>query len=774
MPDPTSEPLSLDQRRALGIELDRLLGAQLARLRRRFLVHGLGITLLLPAAFALLAFALDHLLRLPQPIRVFHSLVIAGLFGYGAIRFLRYPLSRRFDPIDVAVMVERAFPELHQRLVSAIQLKGVVDSGDIAALRNQSPAMIEQLLADTAAAARALPLERVLDSTRTLRVWSVAGTLLLAMTIGSLAARDTALAFLLRHLGYDVSYPRATNLMVELPPAGPELQRKDDGRTTELILAAGADLHVSVLAEGVVPPEAFLDIDAGADRRSIAMQVRPGGRFRHVFRRLSTGFTFHARGGDDERGDREVTVRTIHPPQVAQIKAELKPPSYTRQAAIVQSGGGIEALAGTEVALSVSATDTVAEATAVFLESGKRLPLTATTTTDDNGTAIAWTGRFTVEKADRYQIELKGQNGLRNPNPGTYPVAALLDYAPVGRWLLPDDESGTLLLPEALLCMRGEAHDDFGLASAKLTIDGGKDRQRDIVLASPNAQGELTKALSFVELVELKQLLGDAKGAEGLALLINLADNREPKPNTTELPRRQVQIVDQAQLFAAIGRSFRALREDVEQSIDLQNDRRQRLSDLLADKPEPGLKTGQVLTTIEVGQGRIQSAAERLHRGAMRAFDLHLWNRLDPSPACGEVVQRYVAWHKAHPEPVTCQPAFYRELLQLRRQGALGAMPTTLDPILNMTGLCDLLQTELAPNAVRALAKAQIARGAPELTAALTEAAQVQTKIAATLQDLLGRLDEWNDYQDLVQEARALRERQRDVQNRTEEIRGRK
>jgi hypothetical protein len=91
-----------------------------------------------------------------------------------------------------------------------------------------------------------------------------------------------------------------------------------------------------------------------------------------------------------------------------------------------------------------------------------------------------------------------------------------------------------------------------------------------------------------------------------------------------------------------------------------------------------------------------------------------------------------------------------------------------------MTGLCDLLQTELAPNAVRALAKAQIARGAPELTAALTEATQLQTKIAATLQDLLGRLDEWNDYQDLVQEARALRERQRDVQNRTEEIRGRK
>jgi hypothetical protein len=57
---------------------------------------------------------------------------------------------------------------------------------------------------------------------------------------------------------------------------------------------------------------------------------------------------------------------------------------------------------------------------------------------------------------------------------------------------------------------------------------------------------------------------------------------------------------------------------------------------------------------------------------------------------------------------------------------------------------------------------------------ALTETAVLQAKIIALLQDLLGRLDEWNDYQDLVQEARALREKQRDLQNRTEGIRGRK
>ena len=33
-----------------------------------------------------------------------------------------------------------------------------------------------------------------------------------------------------------------------------------------------------------------------------------------VFRRITGSFSFHARGGDDDHGDRVVHVRTIHPP----------------------------------------------------------------------------------------------------------------------------------------------------------------------------------------------------------------------------------------------------------------------------------------------------------------------------------------------------------------------------------------------------------------------------------------------------------------------------
>src|SRR5262249_5135581 len=208
-------------------------------------------------------------------------------------------------------------------------------------------------------------------------------------------------------LGADVPYPRATTLVVELPPNGPEVQRVDADGRTDLTLAAGGDLHVSVRATGEVPGEVFLDVEAGADRRSVPMQTRPDGRFRHVFRRLAADFQFHAPGGDAGRGHRLVVGHTVPPPQVAQIKAELRPPAYTRKPPVVQNGGAIEALTGTAVALSVSVTDQVTSAVAVFLESGQGAPPHPTRLRGRNGPGNALRRRVTAR--------------ARGPHPGGVP-----------------------------------------------------------------------------------------------------------------------------------------------------------------------------------------------------------------------------------------------------------------------------------------------------------------------------------------------------------------
>ncbi len=771
---------------ALFGTLRPLLQQQLGRLRARYLWHGVGLTVAIVLAAVLLFFSLDRWLGLPMPVRLLHTAVTATLLVVALSRFVRYPLSRSFAEVDLAIWFERTFPELHQRLVSAVQLHDLPDES----LRNQSRPMIEQLLVQTADSVRALPLDRLFDPRPTTRAGLCSGGLALLLAVGAVWSPATMRAFLLRHLGFAASYPRETTLRLELPPAGVDLQRTDSGRQTEIVLPAGADLHVSVLAEGRTPSEVYLDVvplreGPAGDVRSIAMAPRPGERFRHVFRRLSGSFQFHARGGDDDEGDRLVNVRTVFPPQVAMITANIRPPAYTGVANLEQRGGSIEALLGSDVQLTVTTTALVRSATMVFLESGRRLDLVATTPQDDSGASTVYNGSFALTASDRYQIELLADNGLRNPNPGTYPIAVLQDYAPIGRWLLPDDE-GTVLLPGAILCVRVDGRDDFGLAAIDLTVERGA--AAAITKPLLTATSPAAKSAVLTELLEVRDLLGTptagaeasvagtsgagTSGNDSLVLLVKLSDNRQPQPGLTELPRRIVQVVDEAQLAAAIARMFRGLREDISQALDLQSDRRLKLDDLVARSDHSAADMAPTLTGIEVGQGRIATTVERVHRGLMRAFDQHLWNRLEPSEHAKVVVDLYRQRCQELTEAVALDPAFYRDLLTRRAAGSLGALEQCLDPILAMIALADSVTLGPGPAVARSLAEAQVTRGASERLPLLQRAAAGQKEIEQSLQQLLLRLEEWNDYQDLVQEVRALRDRQRDLQGRTEDVRG--
>jgi hypothetical protein len=375
--------------------------------------------------------------------------------------------------------------------------------------------------------------------------------------------------------------------------------------------------------------------------------------------------------------------------------------------------------------------------------------------------------------SDRYQIELLADNGLRNPNPGNYPISALQDYAPVARWLLPEDDT-LALLPTALLCLRIEARDDFGLTDIQLTIERGGEP----ILTRALLPAEQTAELKFLptELFEVNELLeGDSTG-DGLFVQITLLDNKAPEAGTATLPRRIIQIVDPPELAALIAKSFRRLREEVTSADSIQTDRRNRLNDLISREKEDGTvsntEVAQILTGIEVGQGRIATSVNRLHRGLMRAFDLHLWNRLETSQHAATVIELFREHSTKLTEPIALDPTFYRDLTLRRKAGTLGAMEATLDPILQMIDMADQLAENSIPNVQALLAKAQVARGQSDRTPLLVKAQTQQQNIEQVLKQLLLRLEEWNDYQDLVQEVRALRDRQRDLQNRTEQVKG--
>lgn len=746
--------------------LDRLLGRQLGRLRRRFAVHGLGYVVAALCIALTAYYLIDRTLRLPGPVRVVLTLGVCALVFAVARRRLIYPLQRRFSRTDIALALERTFPQLRQSLVSAFQLNKLLRAPS-EELRNQSPEMIGRLVDATADEVRDLPVDRVLDVRRTVRVWAVAGGLLAVIGVGIALQSEAVSVFAQRLFGANAAYPRETRLYVELPEDSEAVQIERDGRSVTVTIASQTDLHVTVRAEGVVPRDVYLVTTGANGERELATSPRAEGRFRHVFRRVQGELRFFARGGDDDFGDLDVTVQTIDPPLVARIAATIQPPAYTGADPIETQGGGIEALDGSSVRIEIQPTASVTSGELVFEESERRIPLASAPPPSGDGDPL-WVCEFAVQGNDRYRVQLLGDTGLTNPQSGTYAVVALSDFAPVGRLLTPDS-SNLALLPTGIAPVRAEFRDDWGVTAAELSVQTARADNVATLDLLPEGHTQATE-IAVVHLFAVAQLSGGEEDQGNLGLQIRVRDNRAPAQQETELPTRQLMIVDQGQLGSHIHRMFRGVREDVDEALSLQEDRLARLEGITDSMAGEAKAAQGMLSAIEVGQGRVRSLAVQAHERLMQAFDVHLFNGLEDENATAAICERYLAYHRAQPSPKPHAPGFYSTVRAQRQQGELQAMPRVLDPILAMIALAQGVAEIRSPACVRALTEAQVANDASEATEYCRNALEQQKLIVSDLKDLLERLGEWNDIQDLIQEARSLRDKQRDVQSRTEEL----
>lgn len=778
--DSDRDPNANDARRVESIrartqDLDRVLQSQRRRIRARFLIHGLGWIVGAVTLIGLFAFVLDYTLRVPALVRLALSLGTLVYLAFALRRRVLYPLNKAIGADDVALAVEQRFPELRQELITALQLgRGLGQHGE-AALRGESAGMLERVVDQAAESARRLPLGELLSLRRTARVWAAAGAALAIAAIVVVPRADAFGVFLRRALGSSAEYPRRTHLFVELPEGQPEFIVQRDGATALVTLGAGTDLPVLVRAEGEIPREAFLMVEGGRGLpASIAMTQRPGERFRHVFRRVQGEFRFHARGGDDESGDLLVTVRAVEPPLVAAVDATLEFPAYTGLPPETRQGGAIEALAGTRVALAIGTTAPVVRAELRFVQGGNIVKLEPTRIDDDSGAGRRFQARFDVLVSDQYEIHLFGEQQLANPRPASYPILALEDKAPTGRVLTPSNDDVQVVVPTATLPLRLVASDDFGLAVVALaSASGAPDsaRRRELLVNGP---GPRPREIVITELLAVRELgpvggNGPVQG-DAIALELELVDNRSPEAGRTQLPRRTVHIVDEVELMRRLAAQFRRVRADVESALQTQRERRDALEGLLESPPEAsGAGRSPQLVALEVGQGRVLASCRRVREGLQHAFDAHLFNGLEGADSAHAVAaaEFWLRFHRETASDADREPAFYRALAEEQRAGRIGRMEKALDPLLDMTLRADRLVEELANRALAGLEKASIAGEPENVLAALTEVRGLQVEAVAELEALLARLDQWNEFQDVVQSARALRDAQRDIEYRT-------
>src|ERR1041384_840506 len=221
------------------------LGRLRGSIKRLFALDGLSRLILALFAFAAVTFIADWGLDLPVPIRIIFSL--GGLLLAAWILFKRVltPLSVRISDDDLAIFVERNYPELNDKLISAIQLTrepGVVSGG---AMYTNSPELIEALVVDAEKATSQLDFHRVIVRSHVGKIAAWAGMLfavLLAAVAASVTARDYASRYVRRMAGMSVKWPQRNHLTI--------LNFKD-GRA---VVARGDDLIIMVQSEGPADP----------------------------------------------------------------------------------------------------------------------------------------------------------------------------------------------------------------------------------------------------------------------------------------------------------------------------------------------------------------------------------------------------------------------------------------------------------------------------------------------------------------------------------------
>ena len=453
--------------------LQRKIVALQRRGRMADAVRGLCIVVA-AVLFAIVALgAIDYLVRIQdRGVRIIFSLSALGVLGWTSYRFLGKCLFVRPREVDYARLIERTFPELRNRLVSAVQFLREADDDPTAGSAALRRAVIEGVETD----ARSVDFTAVLDRRRPLRAAALlaAACLLAGVPIAlTPTTAQTALARIGNPLGHQ-QWPRTTHLEIRRP-----VERVARGGTFQV---EAVDARGSPLPSEILIHYRLEGTDGTAVEETEPMQLVAGAA---VARRddIQRPFSYRVECGDDRTMPwREVEV--VEPPAIESVSIRLIPPAYTGLPA-TNAERHIRALRGTRVQISAKA-DRPLAAASLCLENGTKIP--AEISADGLTFSIGDDGvPFVVEKSGSYWFELTDREGLRSEG-DRWEIQAVADAPPTV--VIERPTADLIVTPEATVPIGVAAKDDLAVARIELVyrLDESEPERRSAIFAGPEGE----------------------------------------------------------------------------------------------------------------------------------------------------------------------------------------------------------------------------------------------------------------------------------------------
>ncbi len=761
------------------------LAALLGRLRRKLVLqiwlHGAGGVFVPLVAWLAFVFFADWALHVPLAVRLFHLAVLGALPVFLVWREVVRHLRRVPDAAGLAVLFERAHPELHELLVTAVQAQ----APEGAARRSES---VARILRDADAKARTLELDGVLQE-RPQALRAFAGALALgALTLGALLGGETSSIFFQRLVGRDVPWPQRTRLeLLVADPARPgEYMRSED----ELVvrIARGVDLPIAVRTIGEVPEEVILHFKDGGDA---ALTSATDGEFRTLLRSCQEDLELYATGGDDEDRKPALKVEVLDPPDIAALAVEVTPPAYVGLAPRTEFDRDVQVLAGSKLSIRVIPTPADAVGSVRVLPSDVVLELTPTTFPLREGETeprVALGFEIVAESSLRYRFELRAPSGLTDPDPGLFSVEVRSDERPEVELVSPARLEVETLQSGALR-LSARALDDLGIHSLawRARSMGGEQRNGDwneLVLQDaplPMRGDEVPRGVALFGSTRVEVAsLGATGAAVALGDLFELEfraiDTRppvdgapDPKGIGTSSPVR-LRVIGEDEFLRRLQDRLARARGEVAALDELLRTQAQRTRDVLQ-----ALETssGQSVSNAELaaalaGERRVLGDSDALVREFAGALEGVLYARVDDKAGAWlDALDAELAKSTQKGFPLEAWKRFAETVRtsRLSSSGLSGQLGGLFE-------LALLISTEDLAEAAAALDRAARRTDGAAIREELETASLRERSAQERVSQLLDKLAEWDNFQSILTLTRDILGRQKSIRDKTAEMTG--
>ena len=530
-------------------------------------LEGLSVVFLVLGIAFWLGLAFDWAFEPSRGVRLLLSLVLGISLVFISVRHLLGRVFARLSDISLALLVERAYPEFNDSLITTIEgskpSRGVTEGNEHLLLRTREIAETTMGEVRLGNIFRFRPL-----------IWKLLMSVFLVLSIVTFAFRERAtFDFWLERIQLsETLWPRLVSLTV----SGFELE----GDTLVAHVARDDDFELQVMAsiaDGHKAPEEvevrYLLTDGRHGRHSMTKigEALPGRdesqEFRFTFNNLADDLEFDIRGGDDRI--RHLLLRVVERPQIVEWRMECRPPEYLRRAEYSRSfSHRIELEEGTKAICRLEANKRI---TTVDVHEPAKEQGVHSDISEDGSNQFSFP--IDVEQEDRvFLINMVDEDGVRNREPYRMVVSAITDEPPEVSIRLRG--IGSAVTSQASIPLEGLVRDEYGVEELwfEYQVDEGQILKQRLEAASIGSleisqfpafdlqQATPSSHLRFLDLHPGQKLT--------LSILARDAYDLGESANIGSSPRFLLSVVTESELRALLEKRELALRQRFEALVE--------------------------------------------------------------------------------------------------------------------------------------------------------------------------------------------------------------